>query len=215
MTAQLPDFESLQQRLAALEQEWKNTVNAHIKQQEAEFHYHLEKGKVQFEAGFKRLQSGFKQGILAYLASAPLKHVLSAPVIYAMVIPIAFIDLTVTLYQHICFRAYGIQRVKRSEYIVIDRQYLAYLNWIEKLNCIYCGYGNGVVSYAREIIARTEQFWCPIRHASRVPDPHRLTANFVDYGDAQGFRDRLTALRNDLQQAQINESPQSDKPHTS
>lgn len=29
-------------------------------------------------------------------------------------------------------------------YVVFDRRHLAYLNAIEKLNCAYCEYGNGV-----------------------------------------------------------------------
>lgn len=49
---------------------------------------------------------------------------------------------------------------------------LSYLNAIEKLNCVYCGYGNGVIAYGREIIARTEQFWCPIKHASKAAGEH-------------------------------------------
>ena len=31
------------------------------------------------------------------------------------------------------------RRVRRSRYFVIDRHHLAYLNGIEKLNCVYCG----------------------------------------------------------------------------
>ena len=46
----------------------------------------------------------------------------------------------------------------RGQYIVIDRHRLKYLNAIEKLNCVYCGYGNGVIAYARDIAGRTEQY---------------------------------------------------------
>ena len=90
--------------------------------------------------------------------------------------------------------------VKRSQYIVIDRHHLAYLNSIEKLNCMYCGYGNGLMSYIREIIARTEQYWCPIKHAKKVLDSNSFTNNYVDYGDAEAYRKQLDALRKSLSQ---------------
>jgi len=97
------------------------------------------------------------------------------------------LDLFVTLYQAVCFRVYGIAPVRRRDHVAIDRHHLAYLNALQQLNCVYCGYGNGVLSYAREIAARTEAYWCPIKHARRVADPHDLMAGFADYGDAEGF----------------------------
>jgi hypothetical protein len=56
--------------------------------------------------------------------------------------------------------------------VVIDRHRLGYLNPVQKLNCVFCGYGNGVIAYAREITARTEQYWCPIKHALKVKGSH-------------------------------------------
>ena len=91
-------------------------------------------------------------------------------------------------------------RVKRTEYVVVDRHQLAYLNGIQKLNCIYCGYANGVVAYTREIVSRTEQYWCPIKHARHVKTPHELYRQFLDYGDADGFRERLDGYRERLRQ---------------
>jgi hypothetical protein len=102
------------------------------------------------------------------------------------------------VYQAICFRAYGIPRVPRPLYIVVDRQHLAYLNGIEKLNCVFCGYANGVFAYVREVAGRTEQYWCPIRHARRVRTPHAHYREFVDYGDAEAYRKRLIPLRQEL-----------------
>ncbi|MGE4351381.1 MAG: hypothetical protein AB7E52_04240 [Bdellovibrionales bacterium] len=134
-----------------------------------------------------------------YFRSAGLLNVIVAPVIYSMVLPIILLDFWVTLYQMVCFRAYGIPLVKRSTFIVMDRHHLAYLNLIEKINCLYCGYGNGVFSYAREIAARTEQFWCPIKHSMRVRDPHELYVKFLEYGDAEGYRSCLEDLRKDVQ----------------
>ena len=42
---------------------------------------------------------------------------------------------------------------------------------------------------------RTEQCWCPIRHSQRVRAQHAEYRHFVDYGDAEGYRRRLIALR--------------------
>ena len=77
----------------------------------------------------------------------------------------------------------------------IDRHRLAYLNGLEKLNCLYCSYANGVIAYVRDIAARTEQYWCPIRHARRVRHPHERYESFAAYGDAAGFRRTLPSQR--------------------
>ena len=46
-----------------------------------------------------------------------------------------------------------------------------------------------------EIAGRTEQYWCPIRHAKRVRAPHAHYREFVDYGDAAGYQQQLPLLR--------------------
>jgi hypothetical protein len=146
-------------------------------------------------------QKEFKIRLPLFFRRAKILHILVAPVIYSMIIPIALVDLWTTIYQHICFRAYGIPRVARSTFLINDRHHLAYLNPIEKLNCLYCGYGNGVFAYAREVASRTEQYWCPIKHAIRVRDPHERYLKFVEYGDAQSYRDKLDDFRSDVQQS--------------
>jgi hypothetical protein len=88
--------------------------------------------------------------------------------------------------------------VQRSSYIVIDRHHLGYLNAIEKANCMFCSYANGVFAYTREVAGRTEQYWCPIRHAQRVRGAHAHYAEFVPFGDAEGYRQRLPLLRAEL-----------------
>jgi len=162
------------------------------------FRYTLEDGRVRFSREMQEFQRRYRVSSLRYLLDADLPSVLTAPIIYSMVVPLAVTDLCFTLFQHICFRAYGMPRVPRSKYLVIDRHKLVYLNSIEKLNCIYCGYGNGVSAYAREIIAMTEQYWCPIRHARRVPGAHERYPHFFDYGDAEGYQSGLAGLRRGL-----------------
>jgi hypothetical protein len=115
-----------------------------------------------------------------------------------MIAPIAAIDLSFSMYQLLCFPIYRVARVRRSDYILIDRHHLAYLNGIEKINCAYCSYANGVLAYTREIAGRTEQYWCPIRHARRTRGPHAHYREFVEYGDAEGYHRRLPMLREEL-----------------
>jgi hypothetical protein len=121
--------------------------------------------------------------------------VLTAPVIYAMIVPIVLLDLSMMLYQAICFPVYGIPKVRRRDYLVFDRQHLAYLNAIEKLNCAYCSYANNMIAFVREVAARTEIYWCPVKHARRVLGPHPHYQGFADFGDAKAFRARLTAMK--------------------
>jgi hypothetical protein len=78
------------------------------------------------------------------------------------------------------------------------RHKLAYLNGIEKVNCTFCSYANGLIAYVREVAGRTEQYWCPITHARAIPAPHQRYHEFLDYGDAQGYRNELRVLRHAL-----------------
>lgn len=139
-----------------------------------------------------------RQALHAFIREGGIRSILLAPLIYAGVIPFAMLDAWVWVYQAICFRAWGIARVKRRRYFAYDHQKLAYLNAIEKVNCLYCTYGNGVIAYVREVAARTEQYWCPIKHARRIRDAHAHAAHFVPYGDVKAYKRELPALREDL-----------------
>lgn len=158
---------------------------------------------VQFEHGLVAEQRRLRTGVAAFLAQSSLLTVVTAPVIYSMIVPLMILDLWVTIYQAICFRVYGIAGVRRADYIALDRGRLAYLNWIEALNCLYCGYGNGVIAYAREISSRTEQYWCPIKHAIRITGPHQRYYHFLEFGDAEGYRTRLDSFRAALAQSPL------------
>jgi len=78
---------------------------------------------------------------------------------------------------------------------VLDRYNLFYLGSVEKINCLYCEYFNGVLSYIREIAARTEQFWCPIKHSKLLKDKHSRYGKFFDYGDYLKYKKELTDRR--------------------
>jgi len=162
--------------------------------------YELHERKVVFEKEVLERHHQLKTGLFRFLRTAPFLTVLTAPVIYSLIVPVALLDLSVSIYQWICFSAWGIPRVRRSEYIVIDRQYLAYLNGIEKLNCVYCGYANGVIAFAREIAGITEQYWCPIKHAHQSAGRHERALEFLEYGDAENWRKSLGELRKKLKE---------------
>ncbi|MEN8204544.1 MAG: hypothetical protein ABFS24_00915 [Pseudomonadota bacterium] len=164
------------------------------------FRYTLEDGRVRFSREVQQLQRRYRVNSFRYLLGADWRSVVTAPVIYSMVVPLVIMDLSFTLYQHICFRAYGVPRVARRDYLVNDRHRLAYLNTIEKVNCTYCSYGSGVIAYAREIISRTEQYWCPIHHANRLVDPHQRYLQFIAFGDAQGYQQGLKHKRQALRE---------------
>lgn len=116
------------------------------------------------------------------LKRTPPLVALTSPLIYSLIIPFVLTDLWVSLYQAVCFRVYGIEQVERRIYFKLDRTKLDYLNQLEKLNCLYCSYVNGVVAFVREVSARSEQYWCPIKHETDPPDPHQRYAQFSAYG---------------------------------
>ena len=143
-----------------------------------------------------------------YLRQAKLRHVLTAPIIWLCIFPAVFMDLVVTLYQLTCFPVYGIPKVKRRDYIVMDRRYLAYLNIIEKANCLFCAYFNGLIGYVGEVAGRTEQYWCPIKHAARVKSQHSRYDRFTEFGDSDQFRANFKTIRSDF--SDLKESDQTE-----
>ncbi len=187
----------LLEEIRSKEEELENAIKTH----ETEFLYRLEGTNIKFELAVEKAHRKLKVGVIQWLKNSEPLNVLSAPVIYAMILPFLLLDLTVSAYQFICFRLYKIQKVNRKKYIVIDRQNLSYLNSIEKLNCMYCGYVNGLIAYVREIIARTEQYWCPIKHAKKVLDSHRRYAHFTNFGDPKNHHQHTKKMRDLLTKA--------------
>lgn len=171
-----------------------------VLQDELEEEYRLrraefEEKRLRFAEELLRQQRRSKVGLFRFLRQTRLLVALTSPIIYAGWIPFLLMDLFVTIYQWVCFPVYRIPRVRRSDYIVFGREDLPYLNLIEKFNCFYCSYGNGVAAYTREVAARTEQYWCPIKHARRIRSAHERYPGFFEYGDAEAFRQGLTRLR--------------------
>lgn len=184
---------ALSEKIRLLEAE----LEAELAQRRADLRVGLEKGRAFFEEEILRRHRELKTSLAKYLLNARPLVVLTAPVIYMLIVPLVLLDLFVSIYHAVCFPVYGISKVKRSDYLVFDRRHLAYLNALEKLNCAYCSYANGLIAYVREIAGRTEQYWCPIKHARRVIGAHGQYAAFEDYGDADGYRKWLETFRKD------------------
>lgn len=163
--------------------------------------YRLENNRVVFEAEARKQHRRLRVRLATFLKATRPMTVITAPVIYSLIVPFVLLDLFVMVYQAICFPVYGIPKVRRGDYIRIDRHQLGYLNAIQKFNCVYCGYCNGVLAWVREVAGRTEAFWCPIKHAARLAGQHELYPEFVDFGDAEAFQDGLVASRRKVTQA--------------
>ena len=181
--------------------ELQDELEEEFARRRAAFRYEFENGRVVFEAEVRRRHREMRVRLLTFLRQTRPMTVITAPVIYSLIVPFVLLDLFVTLYQAICFPAYGIDKVRRADFIRVDRHHLAYLNALQKLNCIYCGYCNGLIGYVQEVAGRTEAYWCPIKHAARVGAHHAYYAQFVDYGDAEGFEAGLEASRRRVTQA--------------
>jgi hypothetical protein len=160
--------------------------------------YELRKGKVWFSKEIKREHRKLKTSLLRYVVHSRILAVLTAPFIYACFIPFVLLDLFVSTYQAVCFPVYGIPKARRKDYMAIDRNKLRYLNALEGLNCMYCSYANGLLAYVVEIAGRTEQHWCPIKHARRIQHAHDRYSHFLPYGDASAYRERIDKVRDDF-----------------
>jgi hypothetical protein len=121
-----------------------------------------------------------------------LRHLISFPFIWLMIVPLVIMDICLEIYHRICFPLYGITIVKRSHYIrITDRAKLPYLRWYEKIFCAYCGYANGWFHYASVIAGKTENYWCAIAHLEirgYVPTDHEKS--FAKYGDEASLQRR-------------------------
>lgn len=181
-------------RITALEDE----IEEVMQQQTEHVLYQLKDGKIRFDREIEAAQVRAKKAFLRWVKDSSPANTLSAPFLYGLFIPMLFLDICLTLYQWICFPLYRMSTVKRRSYIIIDRHHLRHLNSIEKLNCMYCAYANGLVSYAREVASRTEQYWCPIKHAGKLKDRHKRYHDFIDYGDSDDYHARLKEYREQL-----------------
>jgi hypothetical protein len=186
----------LLRQIASLEDE----LHAALHERESRVLFTIRGKRVEFEREARQMHRRLKRGLLHWLTTDRPQNLITGPIIYAMIFPLALLDLCVTFYQASCFPIYGIAKARRGDYIVFDRHRLGYLNVIERFHCEYCAYANGVIAYLSEIVARTEQYFCPIKHARKVLGSHERYARFLDYGDAADFHARLEGFRAALAQ---------------
>jgi hypothetical protein len=176
-------------------EEMKLKLAEEIDKHESHITYQIKNGYVTFEKEVMAKQRENMKNLLSWFREVPLLHLLSSPLIYAMIIPAVLLDIVLFVYQQIIFRIYKFEFVKRSDYMLFDHQYLGYLNPIEKLNCLYCSYFNGLMLYASAIAGRTELYFCPIKHAKKVVAQHEFYDSFLSYGDEEEYQKKLKELR--------------------
>jgi hypothetical protein len=178
-------------QLAVVEEELSQAIH----EQETTVFFQINGKRVEFEHSIRQMHKQLKTGFFLWLITNRPQNLITGPIIYGMIFPLLMLDFFVSFYQATCFPIYQINKVKRSDYIVLDRQHLGYLNFIEKFHCTYCAYGAGLVAYIGEIIARTEQYFCPIKHARKIMGTHARYRNFIDYGDSDEYEARLEKFR--------------------
>lgn len=181
----------IREKLAELHDEFE----AGVEERRKRFQYTLTQGRIVFAQEVAARHRLLRMKLLKFLSGTKIAVIVTAPIIYSLIIPVVLMDLFVTVYQQVCFRIYRIPRVRRGDFVVMDRKYLGYLNVIEKINCVYCEYANGVISYAREVASQTEHFWCPIKHAKKTRGMPERYYDYLEYGDGDDFRHKLLEHR--------------------
>ena len=184
-------IQQLLKQMTVLEDDLREALH----EQETNMLFQIRGKRVEFEQSIKQTHRRLKTRFFRWLVTDRPQNLITGPVIYSMIVPLAILDLFVTVYQAVCFPVYRVEKVRRGDYIVLDRQQLEYLNFIEKFHCTYCAYGSGLIAYVHEIVARTEQYFCPIKHARRILGTHSRYRHFLDYGEAADYEARLEAFR--------------------
>jgi hypothetical protein len=180
----LAEMNTLEEELAAT-----------LREQQSKMFFQIDGKRVQFERTVRAEHRKLKSNLFHWLVTYRPQNLLTGPIIYGMAVPLLLVDLCISVYQACCFPVYGIARVRRDNYIIFDRQNLEYLNIIEKFHCTYCAYGTGLLAYCTEIVSRTEQYFCPIKHARKMLGNHRRYAGFLEFGDAVDYEKKLEAYR--------------------
>ena len=186
-----PKIESLLAQITALEDDLREA----LRERETLLLYEVEGRRIRFQKSIRETHRRLKRSVLRWIVTDRPQNFATGPLIYGLIFPLAILDIFVTLYQALCFPVYGIAKVRRGDFIVIDRQHLGYLNAVERFHCTYCAYATGLLAYTCEIAARTEQYFCPIKHAHRMLGASPRYQRFLAYGDATDYHARLEEYR--------------------
>ncbi len=173
----------------------ENELSKAVQDQESRMFFQIKGKRVEFERSVRDAHRRLKTNFFRWLVVSRPQNLITGPLIYGMIIPLLMLDACVSFYQWFCFPVYGISKVRRADYLVFDRRHLGYLNFIEKFHCTYCEYGNGLMGYMAEILARTEEYFCPIKHAHKILGTHTRYKRFLAYGDADAYEAKLEEFR--------------------
>lgn len=184
-------IQQLLNQITVLEDELRTT----LAEQQSNVFFQIKGKRIEFNQSIKETHLRLKKNFFHWLVTNRPQNLITGPIIYSMIIPLAITDLFITFYQLTCFPIYGIKKVRRADYIIFDRQHLSYLNFIEKFHCTYCAYGSGMIAYISDIVARTEQYFCPIKHARKILGTHARYARFLDFGAAEDYEAKLEEYR--------------------
>lgn len=187
-------IQQLLEQITALEDDLRIALS----EQQTSMFFQIKGKRVEFEQSIKETHRRLKRNFFRWLITDRPQNLITGPIIYALIIPLIVTDMFISFYQLTCFPIYGIKKVRRADYIIFDRQQLNYLNFIEKFHCTYCAYGSGMIAYIGEIVARTEQYFCPIKHARKILGTHARYASFLDYGVAENYEAKLEEYRRAL-----------------
>ncbi len=127
--------------------------------------YELRDGKIWFSEEIKREHRRLKTSLVRYVLHSRIMAILTAPFIYAVIIPFVLLDLFVSVYQAVCFPVYGVPKARRRDYIALDRKRLRYLNALEGIKL--------PVLLLRKRRARVCRGNRGANRAALVPDPAR------------------------------------------
>ena len=172
----------------------KVKLGEEIAKQEEHVSYEIKNGYISFEKEVLEKQKGNMKSLWRWFAETPFLHLLSSPIVYMMIFPAILLDIMLFIYTIVVSKVFKFDFHSRSNYVVFDRQYLGYLNIMEKINCMYCSYFNGVMAYASSIASRTELYFCPIKHAKKVAYKHEFYDMFLSYGEDK-YQEKLKKLR--------------------
>lgn len=99
----------------------ESELEAELAIRRADLQYRLEGGRALFDQEILRAHRKLKVGLSRYVFNAEIMKIITAPVIYSLIIPFVLVDLFVTVYQTLCFPIYKIEKVRRSDYLIFDR----------------------------------------------------------------------------------------------
>ena len=165
-----------------------------LHEQEMKMFFEIKGRRIEFESAVKKTHRKLKNNFFRWLVTNRPQNLITGPIIYGMIFTL-LLDLFVSFYQATCFPIYGVTKVRHRDYMVLDRQHLAYLNWIEKFYCTYCAYGAGLTACICEIVSRVEQYFCSIKHAHKILGAPRHYLGFLEYGDADSYEKKLESFR--------------------